>query len=99
MGNIKKVMEKTAPALGLKYDAKRLVVYGNHRGFTTVIQLLQQSNNVPKVWISLMAATAQGTPLSGFEIQNLPMPKGVEVSVAQYSIGISFSSTLKYVAI
>ena len=45
MGNIKKVMEKTAPALGLKYDAKRLVVYGNHRGFTTVIQLLQQSNN------------------------------------------------------
>lgn len=89
MGNIKKVMEKTAPALGLKYDAKRLVVYGNHRGFTTVIQLLQQSNNAPKVWISLMAATAQGTPLSGFEIQNLPMPKGVEVSVAQYSIGIS----------
>ena len=68
MGNIKKVMEKTAPALGLKYDAKRLVVYGNHRGFTTVIQLLQQSNNVPKVWISLMTATAQGTPLSGFEI-------------------------------
>lgn len=88
MANIKKVMEKTAPALGLKYDAKKNLLYGNHRGFTTVAEL-SQNNKKPQIIVRFMAATKEGAPLYGFDIQCLPMPKGVSVSVVQFQIAIA----------
>lgn len=89
MAAYKKILEDASQILGLKYDKKKLVAWGVHRGFTLMVEWIQASYQ-QQINISL-CASAQGVPFPSGHLQSVRLPDKVSCLGESFRINMQFT--------
>ncbi|MBQ9140992.1 MAG: hypothetical protein IJX63_04270 [Lachnospiraceae bacterium] len=88
------IFKDVAVILGLKYDNKKTLAWGVHRGFSLVVEPIMSSKK-QRVSISLCAC-AMGMPMQHSGVMSVVLPNKVERSADGYRINMQFEIAGKH---